>query len=84
MKKIEVNLILLIATEPKMLEKTDMQLNDKQRSYLRIAIIFVVWSIVFEVGYYFVKGQLSLHGTPFIVAGAIIAGIIGIIANKTK
>lgn len=61
-----------------------MQLNDKQRSYLIIIAGFVLGSIIFEVGYFFMKGRINLEHTPFIVAGALVGGVIGIISNRNK
>ncbi len=61
-----------------------MRLNAKQRSYLIILLSFILVSIVYEIGYLLIKGQLDLSRTPFIVSGAFIASIIGILAAKNK
>ncbi len=59
-------------------------MNNKQKSLLVIVAVFFIMSVLYEIGFYLIKGQTDLEHTPFTVAGALIAGIIGIIASKDK
>jgi hypothetical protein len=59
-----------------------MQLNNKQKSYIAIIIGFVLGSLFYEIAYYLIKGAVHLKHTPFIVAGALIGSLIGIIYNR--
>ncbi|HBQ24903.1 MAG TPA: hypothetical protein DD791_00785 [Syntrophomonas sp.] len=61
-----------------------MKFNQKQRQYIFIFIGFALGGICFEIGYYFIKGHISLQQTPFILVGVFLGSVIGIIINKNK
>lgn len=61
-----------------------MKLNNKQKYYLIILISFIIFSVLYELGYFLIKKQIDLKHTPFIVVVALIAVIIGVIRYRNK
>jgi type IV secretory pathway VirB6-like protein len=59
-------------------------MNNKQKSVLVIVAVFFIMSVLYEIGFYLIKGQTDLEHTPITVAGALIAGVIVIITSKNK
>lgn len=61
-----------------------MKINKKQQSFLSTLAGFILGCIIYETGYYFIKGQTSFKSTPFVITGALVVTIIGIIAFRNK
>lgn len=61
-----------------------MRFNKKQKNFLYVSLGFLLGCIFYETGYYIIKGHPSFQSTPFVMGGAIIGTIIGILATKDK
>lgn len=61
-----------------------MRFNRQQRVFLFTFAGFLLVCIIYEAGFYIIKGHTNFNTTPFIMTGALLATYIGIRLNRGR